>query len=88
MSIHFVSMYHFYLLFVLHTSVFNKHVSLQITLITLYMLPDMTSRNPAFFSSSVLLCLINISEFTVIVTIKTLNRLLLAVGMQYVFGEA
>jgi len=52
------------------------------------MLPDMTSRNPAFFPTSVLLCLINIPELAVIVTIKTINRLFLAVGMQYVLFEA
>ena len=87
-SIHFVSMHDFHLLFVPHTSVFNKHLSLQITVITLYVLPDVTSRNPALFPPSVLLCLLQIPELTIIITIKTINRLVLAVGMHYVFCEA
>jgi len=45
-SIRFVSLNDFHLLFVLHIRVFIKHVSLQITVITLYVLPDMTSKNP------------------------------------------
>jgi len=81
-------MHNFYLLFVPHTSVFNKHLTLQIAVITLYMLLDITSRNPAFFPPSVPLCLTNIPELTVIVKFKTVNRLFLAVGMQYVFCEA
>jgi hypothetical protein len=87
-SKHFVSMHDFHLLFVLHTNVFNKYLSLQITVIILYVLPDMTSRNPAFLPPSVPLCLLQISELTVIITIKTTNRLFLAVGMHYVFCEA
>jgi hypothetical protein len=85
---HFVSMHDFHLLFFLHTSVFNKHFSLQITVITLYVLPVMTSRNPAFFPPSVLLCLLQIPELTVIITIKAISQLVLAVGMHYVFCEA
>jgi len=85
---HFVSMHDFHLLFVLHTSVFNKHVRLQLTVITLCVLPDMTSRNPTFFPPSLPLCLLQISELTVIITIKTINRFVLAVEMHYVFCEA
>jgi hypothetical protein len=80
-------MHDFHLLFVLHTSVFNKHLSLQITVITLYVLRDLTSRNPAFLSPSVLLCLVQIPELTVTITIKTINRLVFAVGIHYVFCE-
>jgi hypothetical protein len=57
-SVCFVSMRDFHLLFVLHTRVFITHLSLQITVITLYVHPDMTSRNPVFFPPSVLLWLL------------------------------
>jgi hypothetical protein len=46
----------------------------------------MTSRNPAFFFPHiVVLCLLQIPELAVIITVNTINWLVFAVGMQYVF---